>query len=95
MDGKTSELTLRGGGDSKFVLFFDVTSMWFFSVPLGWIAGLVLHWPVWLVYLCLRSGDIFKSVACVFRILSGKWIKDVTRSDEEKEEAQKEEIEQG
>lgn len=76
--------TLRGGGDSKFVLFFDVTSMWFFSVPLGWLAGLVFKWPVWLVYLCLRSGDLFKSVASIVRILSGKWIKDVTRSEEEK-----------
>ncbi len=86
--------TLRGGGDSKYVLFFDVTSMWFFSVPLGWLAGLVLDWPVWLVYLCLRSGDIFKSIACIFRILSGKWIKDVTRTDEEKQEVQTEEAEQ-
>ena len=86
--------TLRGGGDSKYVLFFDVTSMWFFSVPLGWLAGLVFDWPVWLVYLCLRSGDIFKSVGCIFRILSGKWIKDVTRSDEEKKAAQAEEAEQ-
>ena len=86
--------TLRGGGDSKYVLFFDVTSMWFFSVPLGWLAGLVLDWPVWLVYLCLRSGDIFKSIACIFRILSGKWIKDVTRTDEEKQEVQAEEAEQ-
>ena len=84
--------TLRGGGDSKYVLFFDVTSMWFFSVPLGWLAGLVLHWPVWLVYLCLRSGDIFKSIGCIFRILSGKWIKDVTRSEQEKEEVQEEEL---
>lgn len=86
--------TLRGGGDSKYVLFFDVTSMWFFSVPLGWLAGLVLDWPVWLVYLCLRSGDIFKSIACIFRILSGKWIKDVTRTDAEKQEVQVEEAEQ-
>ncbi len=68
--------------------------MWFFSVPLGWLAGLVFDWPVWLVYLCLRSRDIFKSVGCIFRILSGKWIKDVTRSDEEKKAAQAEEAEQ-
>lgn len=86
--------TLRGGGDSKYVLFFDVTSMWFFSVPLGWLAGLVFKWPVWLVYLCLRSGDIFKSIGCIFRIISGKWIKDVTRNDEEKQEVLAEEAEQ-
>ena len=82
--------TLRGGGDSKFVLFFDVTSMWFFSVPLGWLAGLVFDSPVWLIYLALRSGDIFKSVGAIFRILSGKWIKDVTRTEEEIEAAKAE-----
>ncbi|MEG1862374.1 MAG: MATE family efflux transporter [Oscillospiraceae bacterium] len=77
--------TLRGGGDSKFVLFFDVTSMWLFSVPLGWLSGLVFKWPVWAICICLRSGDIFKSIGGIFRILSGKWIKDVTRTESEKQ----------
>lgn len=75
--------TLRGGGDSKFVLFFDVSSMWLFSVPLGWLSGLVLGWPVWAVCICLRSGDIFKCFGAIARIMSGKWIKDVTRSKEQ------------
>ncbi|MBR5251697.1 MAG: MATE family efflux transporter [Oscillospiraceae bacterium] len=75
--------TLRGGGDSKFVLFFDVSSMWLFSVPLGWLSGLVLGWPVWAVCICLRSGDIFKCFGAVARIMSGKWVKDVTRTDEQ------------
>ena len=75
--------TLRGGGDSKFVLFFDVSSMWLFSVPLGWLSGLVLGWPVWAVCICLRSGDIFKCFGAIARIMSGKWIKDVTRNKEE------------
>lgn len=75
--------TLRGGGDSKFVLFFDVSSMWLFSVPLGWLSGLVLGWPVWAVCICLRSGDIFKCFGAIARILSGKWVKDVTRSEEQ------------
>ena len=75
--------TLRGGGDSKFVLFFDVSSMWLFSVPLGWLSGLVFHWPVWIVCICLRSGDIFKCFGAIARILSGKWVKDVTRNDEQ------------
>ncbi|MBQ5782001.1 MAG: MATE family efflux transporter, partial [Oscillospiraceae bacterium] len=75
--------TLRGGGDSKFVLFFDVSSMWLFSVPLGWLSGLVLGWPVWAVCICLRSGDIFKCFGAVARIMSGKWVKDVTRSEEQ------------
>ena len=80
--------TLRGGGDSKFVLFFDVSSMWLFSVPLGWLSGLVLHWPVWAVCICLRSGDVFKCFGAIARILSGKWVKDVTRTEEQINELQ-------
>ena len=75
--------TLRGGGDSKFVLYFDVGSMWLISVPLGWLSGLVLHWPVWAVCICLRSGDVFKSFGAIVRILSGKWVKDVTRTEQQ------------
>ena len=77
--------TLRGGGDSHFVLLFDVGAMWLFSVPLGWLAGLVLGWPVGIVYLALRSGDILKSVAGTLRIIKGKWIKDVTRHEAQEE----------
>lgn len=75
--------TLRGGGDSKFVAVMDVGSMWLLSVPLGWIAGLVLGRPAGIVYVCLKATVIFECFASAFRILSGKWIKDVTRTDEE------------
>ncbi|MBR5873475.1 MAG: hypothetical protein IKY90_01940, partial [Oscillospiraceae bacterium] len=61
----------------------DVGSMWLLSVPLGWIAGLVLHWPAGIVYICLKATTIFECFAAAFRILSGKWVKDVTRTDEE------------
>ncbi len=78
--------TLRGGGDSKFVAVMDVGSMWLLSVPLGWAAGLVLHRPAGIVYICLKATTIFECFASAFRILSGKWVKDVTRG--EKEQAQ-------
>ena len=73
--------TLRGGGDSKFVAVTDVGSMWLLSVPLGWIAGLVLHLNAGIVYVCLKASTLFVSVAAAIRIMSGKWIKDVTRSE--------------
>ncbi len=72
--------TLRGGGDSKFVAVMDVCSMWLLSVPLGWFAGLKLGLPVGIVFICLRASTIFESFASIFRILSGKWVKDVTRT---------------
>ncbi|MBQ7903484.1 MAG: MATE family efflux transporter [Oscillospiraceae bacterium] len=77
--------TLRGGGDSKFVAVTDVGSMWLLSVPLGWVAGLVLHRPAGIVYICLKATTIFECFAAAFRILSGKWVKDVTRTEAERE----------
>lgn len=75
--------TLRGGGDSKFVAIMDVGSMWLLSVPLGWAAGLVFHRPAGIVYICLKATNIFECFAAAFRILSGKWVKDVTRTEQE------------
>ena len=75
--------TLRGGGDSKFVAITDVGSMWLLSVPLGWVAGLVMNRPAGIVYICLKATTIFECFAAAFRILSGKWVKDVTRSEKE------------
>lgn len=65
---------LRGGGDTKFLMKADILFMWMISIPLGILGGLVLHWPAWVVMLCLRIDYIIKSVWCVSRLLSGKWI---------------------
>ena len=75
--------TLRGGGDSTYVAVTDVGSMWLLSVPLGWIAGLVLHRPAGIIYVCLKATTIFECFAAAVRILSGKWVKDVTRTKAE------------
>jgi len=65
---------LRGGGDTKFLMKADILFMWLVSIPLGAVGGLVLHWPAWVVMLCLRIDYVIKSVWCVSRLLSGKWI---------------------
>ncbi|MCL2568695.1 MAG: MATE family efflux transporter [Oscillospiraceae bacterium] len=69
--------TLRGGGDTKFAMVTDIIFAWLIAIPLGAIAGLWLQWPVVLVYLVLRSEDLFKAVVVLWRIPSGKWLKDV------------------
>ena len=75
--------TLRGGGDSRFVLVCDVSAMWGLSVPLGFLSGLVLHWPIWLVYLCLRSSEIFTCIAGLIRLCGTRWMVDVTQEKKE------------
>lgn len=68
---------LRGGGDTKFLLLADTTTMWLIAIPLGYLAGLVLDIPPFWVLICLQSDQIIKAVWSIFRLKSGKWIKKV------------------
>jgi len=71
--------TLRGGGDTKFVMVVDAIFAWLIAIPLGALAGLVLHWPIYIVFLILRSEDIFKAAVVLWRVPRGKWLRDVTQ----------------
>lgn len=68
---------LRGGGDTKFLMFGDVFFLWAVSVPLGAAAGLLWHWPPFWIFFCLRIDHLIKTVLCIFRLLSGRWIKTI------------------
>ena len=70
---------LRGGGDAKFVLVNDIVFMWLVAIPLGAIAAFVLKWPVAVVFFIVKSDEIIKSLISVIRVLSGKWVRNVTR----------------
>lgn len=69
---------LRGGGDTRFLLVADVLFLWVCSVPLGYLAGLVWQLPPYIVYFCLRIDFVIKSIWCIFRLKSGKWIRRVS-----------------
>ena len=47
----------------------------------GSIVTMVLGWPGWLVNICLRVDYIIKSVWCVWRLLSGRWIRRVDQEE--------------
>ena len=71
----TSKGILRGGGDTRFLLFADSTLVWFVSLPLGALSGLVWNLgPVW-TYFFLRIEFPLKGIVCLVRFLSGKWIR--------------------
>ena len=68
---------LRGGGDTKFLMAADVLFLWVASIPLGYLAGLVLHLPAFWIYTFLKIDQIIKAVWCIFRLKSRKWIKKI------------------
>ena len=68
----------RGGGDTKTAMLVDVVFLWTVAIPLGAFTGLVLHWAPPLVYIMLRSDELFKNIMSLIRLRSGKWIMDIT-----------------
>ena len=73
---------LRGGGDTRMLMVADNVFLWVASLPLGIIAGLVLHLPAFWIYFFLKLDQVLKAVWCVIRLRSGKWIKKIKTSAE-------------
>lgn len=69
---------LRGGGDTKMLMITDNVFLWVVSIPLGMLAGFVFKWPAFWIYFCLKSDQVIKTVWCVFRLKSEKWIKKIS-----------------
>ena len=70
--------TLRGGGDTRFVLCTDILFLWCVSLPFGYLFGIRLQAPVWLVVLALKSEGVFKSLIALARIKRKRWIHNLT-----------------
>ncbi len=73
---------LRAGGDTTFLMLGDILFLWIASVPLGYLAGLVFHWPPFWVYTMLKIDQVIKCIWCFFRLRSGKWMKKIRKAGE-------------
>ena len=62
----------RAGGDTRFGLILDVSTMWGCSILLGMIAAFVFHAPVQVVYILLMSDEVIKVPITVMRYRSYK-----------------------
>ncbi len=69
----------RSGGDTRFGMILDMTTMWFGSIALSAVAAFWLHWPVEAVYVILLSDEIVKIPFCFWRYRQKKWLRNVTR----------------
>ena len=73
---------LRGGGDTKMLMLTDNIFLWILAIPLGILAGFVFHWPAFWIYIALKSDDIVKTIWCVGRLRSEKWIKKISTGNQ-------------
>ena len=71
---------LRGGGDTKFGFFMDLTGVWCIGVPLAFIGAFVLHLPVYWVMALVSLEEIYKLVVGLPRFLSRKWISNLVQA---------------
>jgi Na+-driven multidrug efflux pump len=71
---------LRAGGDTRFSMFLDAGTVWFVGVPLAVLGGLVLHLPVYFVYMMVMAEEAVKYGIGLWRFASKKWIRNLTHA---------------
>ena len=69
---------LRGGGDVRAATVIDSAPLWFVSLPLAALAGLVLRLGIVWVYLAIVTEGLVKLALGLARFRSGRWINDLT-----------------
>ena len=68
----------RAGGDTVFSAVAEIVVLWCVAIPLGYVAAFVLHLPAPMIYLFFCSESIAKAIIGAIRVLSGKWLHEVT-----------------
>lgn len=71
----------RAGGDTRFGLILDVSTMWGCSILLGALAAFVWKWSVPAVYVLLMSDELIKVPVTTIRYRKYIWLRNVTRSE--------------
>lgn len=71
---------LRGGGDVKAATLIDTTPLWIVAIPYAFFCGIILKTPVFWVYQAFLVESTVKMCLGVWRLRSGKWVRDLTRA---------------
>ena len=71
----------RAGGDTKYGLFADTSTLWFGSILFGFLAAYVFKLSVTAVYIIVMCDEALKIPLCLYRYYSYKWLKNVTREN--------------
>lgn len=68
---------VRGGGETKFVLYNDLVFMWLISLPAAALAAFVFGMSPVVVFSCLKADQILKCFVGYFKVNKGSWIRDI------------------
>ncbi len=67
--------TFRSGGDTLFSMILEVSCVWCIGVPLAFLGGFVLKYPVYLVVAMVSLEEVTKVILGTPRVISKKWAK--------------------
>ncbi|KMQ49820.1 Na+ driven multidrug efflux pump [Chitinispirillum alkaliphilum] len=76
----------KGGGDTLFGMIVDIGGIWLIGVPLAALGAFVLEWPVHWVVALASIEEISKASAAFIRFFSHKWIHNLVKPMQSKEE---------
>jgi putative MATE family efflux protein len=70
----------RGGGDTRFGFFMDLTGVWCIGLPIAFFSAFYLNLPVYWVMALIAVEEIYKLVIGIPRFLSKKWIRNLVET---------------
>ena len=70
---------LRCGGDTRYGMVLDISTMWGWAVPVGLLTAFVFRLPPLIVYAFMCTDEFVKLPFAVHRYRSGKWLNNITR----------------
>lgn len=68
---------LRSGGDTKAALLLDITGVWCVGIPLAYLGGMVLEFPIYFVYAMVMSEEVYKFILGFRRYKKKVWLKNL------------------
>lgn len=74
----------RGGGDTTYAMLLQSCTIWMYSVPIAFIGAILLKLPVSGVFFLICTEEIIKCFFQVYRLRTGKWLKNVIADIEDK-----------
>lgn len=70
----------RSGGDTVFSAIADTVFMYLFAIPVASYVAFTLNAPAVVIFACLNAEDLWKTALLLWRLLSKKWLHNVTET---------------
>ncbi len=65
--------TLRGGGDTTYSLFMEISNVYLIGVPMAFLAAGVWQLPIYIVVALVNLEEVTKAIMGLYRLFSNKW----------------------